>query len=147
MEFGMETHLFLLSTMSPQLTRAALAPFDIDFQVRPGTIQKFEWDSQTMVWIACQHPVVAALADSILPYMDTCVCWYHDQCALSCLRVHSCLDFLAKYHDKVAMMSTTCPPQHQPHTSKVRKYYNKHGFLREFYSQSLRHNIENMTKI
>jgi hypothetical protein len=143
----MDTHVFLLSTMSPQLTRAALVPFDIDFQDQPGTIQKFEWDRRTMLWIACQHPIVAALADSILPYMDTCVCWYHDQCALSCLRVHSCLDFLAKYHDKVAMMSTTCPPQHQPHTSKVRKYYNKHGFLREFYSQSLRHNIENMTKI
>lgn len=142
----METHLFLLSTMTPQLTRAALAPIDLDFQATPGTIQKFEWSDQTTLWIACQHPVTAALAASILPYMDACVCWYHDQCALSCLRVHSCMGLLEKYHDKVAMMSTVCPTQQQPHTSKVQKYYNKHGFLREFYCQTFRDNIENMIK-
>jgi|FLMP01.1.fsa_nt_emb hypothetical protein len=143
----MDNHLFLLSTMSPQLTRAALIPFDIDFQVHPGTIQKFEWHGRAMLWIACQHPVTAAMADSILPYMDTCVCWYHDQCALSCLRVHSCLGFLEKYHDNVAMMATNCPTQNNPHTSKVRKYYNKHGFLRKFYCRTFRHNIENITQI
>lgn len=142
----METHIFLMSTMSPQLTRAALAPFDIDFDIQSGTVQKFKWGGQIMLWIACQHSVVVALADSILPYMDTCVCWYHDKCALSCLRVRSCIDFLAKYHDNAAMMSTEHPTVDNPHTSKVQKYYNKHGFLREFYCDTFKHNIQNMIK-
>jgi hypothetical protein len=138
----MERHVFILSTMTPALTNAALAHVEIETQ--EGTIQKYRWDEQTTLWIACQHPVVKCLAESILPYMDKCVCWYHNHCSLSCLRVDNCITFLEKYHSNISLMTTVNPVLSQPHQSKVKKYYNKHGFLINYYKKNFRDNLHSL---
>lgn len=134
----MENHIFILSTMTPDITNAAL-PFDFNTQV--GTIQKFEWDKVTTIWIACQHPVINCMAESIIPYMDICLVWYHNHCALSCLQVHNCMHFLEKYHQNISLMTTIKPPLLYQQKSKVRHYYNKHGFVRKYYYEDFKVNI------
>jgi hypothetical protein len=133
-------HVFILSTMSADLTKLAL---DIELDPQPGTIQSFAWDKHTTLWIACQHPVVCCLAESILPYMDHCVCWYHDQCALSCLRVHACMTFLEKYNHNISLMTTTRPCG-VAHESRIRKYFNHHGFVRKCYNQEFQDNVRSL---
>jgi|TARA_B110000091_G_C13814872_1_gene477153 hypothetical protein len=138
----METHIFILSTMTPSCTNAALPNFDFD--TKAGTIQKFKWDKQTTLWIACQHPVINCLAESILPYMDACACWYHNHCTLSCLRVHNCMVFLQKYHQNISLMTTIKPALLYQHQSKVKKYYNNHGFERKYYYQDFITTVQNI---
>jgi|TARA_B110000977_G_scaffold200605_1_gene291756 hypothetical protein len=138
----MDTHLFILSTMSPALTNAALPNFDFD--TKAGTIQKFKLDNQTTIWIACQHPVINCLAESIVPYMDACVCWYHDHCTLSCLRVQNCMTFLQKYHQNISLMTTIKPALLYRHHSKIKKYYNNHGFQRKHYLKDFIINVQNI---
>jgi hypothetical protein len=137
----MEKHLFILSTMSPELTRKALGEIGLEFQTERGIIQKFKWGNAIQLWVACHHPVVAALADSILPHMDVVVCWYHNKCAKSCLRVHNSMEFLSKYHHNIVLMATAVPALDHPRKSLVRKYYNNDGFVRKYYNQTFAKNV------
>lgn len=142
----MEKHVFLLSTMTPELTKSVLFKVGFDFQLEKGIIQKFKWNNNVQLWVACHHPVVAAMADSIIPHMDVVVCWYHNGCAKSCLRVHNSIEFLNKYHDNIVMMATDVPALDHPQKSFVKKYYNKHGFLRKYYNQTFEKNILQIMK-
>lgn len=134
-------HLFILSTMTPAITKAAVGPC-FEFQLQEGTVQKFKWDKVTTIWIACQHPVINCLAESIIPYMDTCVVWYHPERVLSCLRVQNCVNFLEKYHQQISLMTTAVLAGSASATlSKVKRYYDTHGFVRKYYYEKLEVNI------
>jgi hypothetical protein len=137
----MEKHVFILSTMTPGLTKKVLLLVGIEFKIDDGIIQKFKWGDSIQLWIACHHPVVAAIADSIIPHMDVVVCWYHNRCVKSCLRVHNSMEFLNKYHDNIVMMAADVPVLDHPRKSLVKKYYNKHGFLRRYYNKTFSKNI------
>lgn len=148
----MEVHILLLSTMTPQDTAANLAPHEITFDTRDGTIQKFRWVRQdrpvtVSLWVACVHPLVEHLGASFIPHMDACVCWYHDHDGLSCIKVNTSMTFLQGLHDNVRLMATTLPNKHDKHHSRIRRHYNAHGFEIQRLVSSLETNIEEILKV
>lgn len=147
----MEVHLCLWSTMSPKMTRANLILYGIEFdETEEGNIQRFRWGRRGPVcvslWVTCQHPIVSGLASSLLPYMDACVCWYHDHDAISCIRVDAGMQILEKYNSNVWLMATAIPKVNPPHQSKIRKYFDDMGFERTRLTSSLDKNIEMFVK-
>lgn len=147
----MEVHVCLWSTMSPKMTRANLLLYGVDFnEVENGCVQRFRWARSgpisVSLWVTCQHPLVSSLASSLLPYMDTCVCWYHDSDALSCVRVEAAMELLQKYGSDTCLMATVVPRLAHAHKSKIRKYYDDMGFERRRLTCDLNENIEMLVK-
>lgn len=142
----------LLSTMNPQDTADNLKPHGITFDTQEGTIQKFKWIRQdrpvsVSVWVACLHPLFDHLAPSFVPHMDAVVCWYHDHVGISCLQVKRAMGLLQELHSNVRMMATLRPVKHEKHVSRIRRYYNEHGFEIERLHGTLDVNIEEILKV
>lgn len=78
--------------------------------------------------------------------MDTCVCWYHDSDALSCVRVEAAMELLQKYGSDTCLMATVVPRLAHAHKSKIRKYYDDMGFERRRLTCDLNENIEMLVK-
>lgn len=132
----MEVHIFVWSTMSPCATAANLNELGFRFDTSPGMIQRFHWTRsqqdafRVSLWVATVHPLVVGLADAILPYMDACVCWYHDHDAMSCLRVRETMRCMEPLTDSIWLMVTTFPRALIPHASRVPRFYDVNGFER-----------------
>lgn len=143
----MEIHIFIWSTMSPEMTRDNLYLHGIEFDpTNAGTIQRFKWPRKgpmsVSLWITCHHPISFELSNSIIPYMDACVCWYHDHDAMSCIRVDAAMKLIEQFSSTISLMTTTTPQVDFSHKSKVRKYYDDMGFERRRMTQSLPDCIE-----
>lgn len=143
----MEVHILLLSSMTRENTRKNLSRHGITFDCADYSIQKFRWSPSrraisVSLWVACQHPVVEQLAESFMPHMDACVCWYHDHDGLSCLKVLHGMSILQAHSTNVWMMATTYPTVRNKHDSRVRKYYCTNGFPIVRLTKTLGKNIE-----
>ena len=132
----MDIQIFILSTMSPESTAANLNLVDISFDKTKGTIQRFRLNRKkssaisVSLWIGCQHPLTNILLESTLPYMDACICLYHDNDPLSCLRVRNAVKIMEKFSDNIWLMVTNKPVLRIRHESKIRKFFDRNGFLR-----------------
>ena len=132
----MDIQIFVLSTMSPESTAANLNLVNISFDKTKGTIQRFRLDRKkssaisVSLWIGCQHPLTNILLESTLPYMDACICLYHDNDPLSCLRVRNAVKLMEKFSDNIWLMVTNKPVLRIRHESKIRKFFDRNGFLR-----------------
>lgn len=122
--------------MSPESTAANLNLVDISFDKTKGTIQRFRLNRKkssaisVSLWIGCQHPLTNILLESTLPYMDACICLYHDNDPLSCLRVRNAVKIMEKFSDNIWLMVTNKPVLRIRHESKIRKFFDRNGFLR-----------------
>ena len=150
----MEVHVFILSTMSREMTAAYFKRYNVPFDPSNVTVQRYRWRRRTAkealsvsLWLACQHPVVDALASSIVPYMDTSVCLYHDHNAMSCVRVRNAMATLQRHTDSIWLMSTTMPRLRIQHASRIKKCYNRDGFERPLLTGPLHENIEEMIRV
>lgn len=128
----MDIHLFLLSTMSAEMTRQNLEGYGYTFDVRPS-IQKFRWTPAVgtvtvCLWVCTMHPLCTALAASLIPYMDACILWYHDHDAMSCLRVEGGMRLLQRRGVPLSILASVTPRVEQSHASRVRRYFDEHGF-------------------
>lgn len=142
----------LLSTMTPEDTAANLKPYDLPFDIQEGTIQKFKWVREdrpvsVSLWVACLHPLFDHLAPSCVPHMDAVVCWYHDHDGISCLQVKRAMGLLQELHSNVRIMATTSPHKLEKHASRIRRYYNEHGFEIERLHATLDMNIEEILRV
>lgn len=149
--YKMELHIFLWSTMSIHQTAINLNEIGFKFEKTEGRIQRFRWTRDNKVidislWVACIHPVVIAMVETILPYMDACVCWYHDHSALSCVRVANTIQTMERYNDSIWLMVTTFPRELHPHASKIPKIYDINGFERTRLTQDIPSNMEKILK-
>lgn len=147
----MEIHICILSTMTPRMTKANLNASGVEFDETEGIVQKFRWSRgqgayKVTLWVACLHPVVNMLASSFIPYMDACVCWYHDHDGLSCARVAATMALFERYASMTRLMVTTMPRLQYPHKSNVRKYYNKLGFEHERLQGTFAENVEHIVQ-
>ena len=130
----MEVHIFFVSTMTAVDTMANLEAYGFTFDCQEGTIQKFKWirDDRAAVsvslWVSRLHPLLEHLASSLVPYMDACVCWYHDHDGLSCLQVQQAMNLLQRLRTNVRLVAATTPLKHERHESRIRRYYDQHGF-------------------
>lgn len=148
----MEVHILLLSTMTPEDTAVNLEPHNITFDTQEGTIQKFKWNRKdrpvsVSLWVVCLHPLFDHLAPSCVPHMDAVLCWYHDHVGISCLQVKRAMALLQGLHSNVRMMVTLRPEKLKKHASRIRRYYNEHGFEIERLCATLDENIENILKV
>ena len=148
----MEVHIFLLSTMNAADTAVNLESLSITFDCQEGTIQKFKCPCthspvSISLWVACMHPLVEHLAASVVPHMDAVVCWYHDHDGLSCLQVEQAMGLLQPLHNNVRLMATTAPPKREVHHSRIRKYYDEHGFAIERLTETMDKNIEEILRV
>lgn len=137
----MQNHVFIISTMSFELTSLIFKPIGICL-IRTATIQKFEFNNKQF-WISVMDPVLQCMGESVLPYTDKCVVLYHKDDVLSCLRVKGTLRFVEKYQDQLDIVAITIPVL-KHHTSLVKKQYNKLGFLRNFLTGDLAHIINKL---
>lgn len=130
----MEFHICILSTMSAEMTQANFRLFDIECEFSPGSIQKIRWpramDISITLWVAHCNPVSAFLLENLLPFMDVCVCWYHDHSAISCLKVRNAVSTLNGNGNNVWLMASQVPRLRDTHKSRVKKMYDDNGFLR-----------------
>lgn len=138
--------------MSPEMMATVMRTAHIDVGTEVG-IRRFRWKRPTSagivvsVWIACQGPLVNELLKSTVPYMDACLCVYHDHDALSCLKVRKAISLLESLNDAIWLMSTDVPKQRIRHKSRIKKFYNKDGFERPLLTGTLSENIEQLLKV
>ena len=123
----MDVQIFVLSTMSPELTHAYFQSTHLDINIETPSIQRIRWPRSdgalsVSLWVANQHPVVENLAGMLLPYMDACICLYHDHSAMSCVRVRKAMDILQKYSDEIWLQSTVTPPIRMRHESRIKNF-------------------------
>jgi len=146
----MDFNIFVLSTMSAEMTGQNFGQYDLDYSLVPGSIQKILWPRKLQInvklWCANQHPVVTELSKELLPFMDAAVVLYHDQHALSCLKVASAIKQLESYIDSIWLVGTIFPTQTDKHRSRIQRCYNRHGFLRPCLTNSLDKSIEILLK-
>ena len=122
--------------MSVEMTAQHLNELGFTLDTSGDVIQRFHWSRgrnqafRVSLWIATTHPLVRELTPSILPYMDACICWYHDHHALSCLRVRETMRHMEQYTDSIWLMVTTFPRVLTPHASHVPRFYDVNGFER-----------------
>lgn len=144
----MEVHIFIWSTMSPEMTAQNLNEIGFRFDTSAGTIQRFRWTRgnhdalQVSLWVACTHPLIYTLVEMCMSSMDACVCLYHDHDTLSCLRVENTVRKMEQYTDSIWLMTTTFPRILTPHASKVTKYYDSNGFERTRLTKGIGDNIK-----
>jgi hypothetical protein len=137
----MQTHVFIISTMSFELTSLIFKPIGICL-IQTATIQKFEFNNKQF-WISIMDPVLQCMGEDVLPYTDKCVVIYHKHDVLSCLRVKGTLHFVEKYQDKIDIVAVNQPIL-KPNTSLVKRQYNKLGFLRNFFTGDLENIINKL---
>lgn len=129
----MDIHVFVLSTMSADMTRQNLEGYGYTFDTRPS-IQKFRWipahrsGVTVCLWICTMHPLCTALAASLIPYMDACILWYHDHDAMSCMRVEGGMRLLQQKGVPLSILASVTPRVEQSHASRVRRHFDEHGF-------------------
>ena len=99
------------------------------------------------LWIGCQHPLINTLLESTLPYMDASICLYHDNDPLSCLRVRNAVHLMEKYCDNIWLMVTNKPRLRIQHKSKIRKFFDRNGFLRPLLNENIKENIEKILEV
>ena len=87
---------------------------------------------------------IGALA--FLPHMDACVCWYHDHDATSCVRVANSVSMLEKHHDVIWLLATNKPRIYDAHKSRVKKFFDEHGFERPRLTGTLRKGLKKIIK-
>ena len=122
--------------MPVEMTRQHLNEHGFTLDTSPGTIQRFHWSRgrddtfHISLWVATTHPLVRELTTVLLPFMDACICWYHDHHTLSCLRVHETIRYMEEYTDSIWLMVTTFPRVLTPHASRVTRFYDANGFER-----------------
>ena len=140
--------------MSPESTAANLNLINIPFDNAKGTIQRFRLNRKkssaiaVSLWIGCQHPLTNILLESTLPYMDTCICLYHDNDPLSCLRVRNAIKLMESYCDNIWLMVTNKPVLRIRHESKIRKFFDRNGFLRPLLAgANIQENIEKILDV
>jgi hypothetical protein len=147
----MEVHICIFSTMTPVATAACLKLSDLYFDAQLPSFQRFRWTRPSSlavsVWVVCQHPLTNELLNSTIPYMDACICLYHDHSPVSCLRVRKAMSLLEPLTDAIWLMSTTVPRSRLTHQSKIRKFYDKNGFERSLLTGTLRENIEKLIEV
>lgn len=117
--------------------------------VADDSIQRFEMQKQQSsltitLWVASMSPLMNILMRNSVPYVDGCICLYHDHDALSCMRVESAMEMLKPLHDWIALMPTTIPRVNRHHESRIHTYYNKDGFERPQLTGNLIENIQKM---
>lgn len=138
--------------MTHDMTNAFLAAQHIDCDMTDG-IHRFKWNRpnkagiSVTIWIACQSPLMNVLIESTLPYMDACICLYHDHDATSCMRVRKAMQMLDTYSQNIFPMMTTIPPIIDKHKSRVVKFYNKDGFERTRHTGTLSETIETLLRV
>ena len=120
----MEFHIFILSTMSLEMTQANLKIYGIP----------------------CQHPVSQHLSQSLLPFMDANVVWYHDNAALSCVKVREAVSSLEEIVDNIWLMATVVPVVRVVHESRIELCYDMNGFVRPYTCGTLKNSIEKILK-
>jgi len=147
----MEVHICIFSTMTPTATTACLKGAQLDFDASLPSFQRFRWTRPSSlavsVWVVCQHPLTNELLNSTIPYMDACICLYHDHSPVSCLRVRKAMSLLAPLTDALWLMSTTVPSSRLAHKSKIKKFYDTNGFERTVLRGTLRENIEQLINV
>lgn len=147
----MDFNIFVLSTMTSEMTSANFRKYDLDYScIFSGGIQKIHWPRKLTInvklWCAEQHPVSAELMPSLLPFMDACIIWYHDHSPLSCLKVSNAVSEVTRYTDNIWLLGTTTPVIHQKHASRIQKSYNRYGFLRPCLTKPLDKSLEIILK-
>lgn len=129
----MEFHVCILSTMTPEMTAANFKLYDIEYDYKPGCIQKIRWPRTSEIsitlWLVHQHPVSDELLKFLLPYVDVSIVWYHDHQALSCLKVKNGVKLISRISN-IWLASTQVPKLRAIHRSRVEKCYDSNGFLR-----------------
>ena len=142
----MEFHIFIMSTMSVEMTQANLNKYNIDFKLDNSIIQTANWsrkgDIRVKLWIACQHPLSLELSKTLLQFMDVCCVWYHDKSALSCIKVRNGGRQHENIHDNIWLLATSVPRVRISHESKIERCYNQCGFERPFLYHPLDKSIE-----
>jgi len=136
--------------MSMEMTKANLKVYGIPFELETGSIQKLKWPKSKEIaitlWVACQHPVSDHLQPSLLPFMDVCVVWYHDNAALSCVKVRQAVTTMEPMVDTIWLMATTVPVVRVVHKSRIEVCYDLHGFVRPQTSGTLENSIVKILK-
>ena len=142
----MEFNIFVLSTMTPEMTAANFRKYDLESSSVPAAIQKIHWPRDLAInvklWCAHQHPVSKELFPALLPFMDACVVLYHDHSPLSCLKVSGAIKQVSAHIDSIWLVAQTTPHHHPKYASKIQKSYNRHGFLRPCLTTTLDKSIE-----
>lgn len=149
----MEVHIFILSTMNGEMTHQFLRENNLDFELSES-IQRFRWSRSSAntgktasLWCTTHEPLTSEMLPNIVPYMDACICLYHDHDALSCLQVRKAMDKLSAQNDHIWLMPTTIPNVDTKHKSRIKKFYNKSGFERPQIIGTLSHAIEEILNI
>lgn len=147
----MEIHICILSTMTPLATAAYLKTSDLEFQSDYPSVQRFRITRPSSLvvslWVVCQHPLTNEMLNCTIPYMDACICLYHDHSPVSCLRVRKAMSLLQPLSDAIWLMSTTIPRSRLTHESKIKKFYDKNGFERKLLTGTLEENIEELIDV
>lgn len=144
----MDVHIFILSTMTRRGTAAVLKNAEIYMDSTSNDILRFDLPQKKCrakkltVWCACQDPLLNEVVKNTLPYMDACICLYHDHDALSCMRVRNAMKLLESANNAIWLMSTSIPVVFRKHKSRVCKFYNQNGFERPFIRECTKENLE-----
>ena len=148
---NMEVHICIFSTMTPLATAACLKTADIEFEAELPSYQRFRWTRPSSlavsIWVVCQCPLSNELLNCTIPYMDACICLYHDHSPVSCLRVRKAMSLLEPLTDAIWLMSTTVPRSRLTHKSQIKKFYDKNGFERTLLRGTLKDNIEKLIDV
>jgi hypothetical protein len=136
--------------MSAEMTNQNFGQYDLNYSLVAGSIQKILWPRKLQInvklWCANPHPVVTELSKELLPFMDAAIVLYHDQHALSCLKVAAVVKQLETHLDSIWLVGTIFPIQTEKHRSRIQRCYNRHGFLRPCLTNSLENSIEILLK-
>lgn len=142
----MEFHIFVLSTMSVEMTQANLNKYNKTFILDDSIIQKFNWERDgeisVCLWVISQHPASMELSKNLMQFMDACCVWYHDKSALSCVKVREGVNFIEKHNDNIWLMSTTIPSIRISHKSRIERCFDSNGFERPYLYTTLDTSIE-----
>ena len=149
----MDIQICIMSAMSPQQTKDYFKHYGVECEAVDGRIQRVRWVPPrrsaitVSLWITTCHPLIYALGESFLPYMDATMCLWHDHDALSCIKIPEAVPQVEAYTQSIWLASTTYPPKLRNTGRAVRKFYDMHGFERPLYHQStLVDMIERITK-
>jgi len=147
----MDIHIFILSTMTPEMTSAFFESHNVAVDASES-IHRHQWKrgdamqggKMCSLWITHMTPLTCELLSSTLPYMDAAICLYHDDDALSCVKVRNAEGQLSMHHDNIWLLPTCLPAVTQKHNSRIKKFYNKDGFERPQLRLGLQESIENI---
>ena len=150
----MDVHIFILSTMTPEMTCAFFESHNVAIDVSES-IHRHRWKrvgamqggKTCTLWITHMTPLICELLSSTLPYMDATICLYHDHDALSCVKIRNAEHQLSMHHDNIWLLPTCIPAVSKKHHSRIKKFYNKDGFERPQLRLGLESSIEEILLI